>query len=229
MTRSKLAPVALAALFLLGCKEPSPEAAGPASAVAVNTPEARAHAARDHGHHTLQSAPSLAGESIYHFKAKLTDQHGKEFELASLRGSAILTTMFYASCTSICPMLIAQLKHIDDAVPAAARAQTQILLVTLDPDRDTPDKLEALAQQHAITDPRWHFLRAEPNDVRELAALLGIRYRRLPSGDILHSPLIALLDRDGVIAARQENAADNPAPLLSKLEQTLAGDVALAH
>jgi protein SCO1 len=232
---TKHGPLFLTALGLLACREPSPEPASRASphrqedAVAEKTLEANTHAAHEHAHQALEAAPALAGQSIYNFKAKLTDQDGKDFELASLRGSAVLATMFYASCTSICPMLIAQLKHLDDAIPANERSQTQLLLVSLDPDRDTPDKLKELAQQHGIVDVRWHFLRAAPNDVRELAALLGIRYRRLPSGDILHSPLIALLDRAGVIAARQENAADSPAPLLAKLDQALRGDVALAQ
>lgn len=226
MTQTKLGRWVLYALVLVGCHSSPDRAPAPAPHGSF---EQQVHAHHDHVAEAPAPAPALSGQSLYHFKAKLTDQDGKDFELASLRGSAVLATMFYASCTSICPMLIAQLKHIDETIPESARSQTQVVLVSLDPERDTPEKLQELAQQHGIADTRWHFLRAAPNDVRELAALLGIRYRQLPSGDILHSPLIALLDRDGVLAARLENAADNPAPLLSKLDQTLRADVALAH
>jgi len=58
--------------------------------------------------------------------------------------------------------------------------------------------------------------------VRELAALLGIRYRAMPDGEIRHSPTIALLDRDGVIAARQENAAGDRAPLIAATARVAA-------
>jgi protein SCO1/2 len=51
--------------------------------------------------------------------------------------------------------------------------------------------------------------------VRELAALLGVRYRQLPDGEISHSPVIVLLDQEGVVAQRMENAADDPAPLMA--------------
>jgi protein SCO1/2 len=228
----KLGPLTAAALVLLGCHDravaPAPRAISQASPTGEHLADENSHAAH-HEHQALEPAGSVAGQSIYHFKAKLIDQDGKDFELDSLRGSAVLATMFYASCTSICPMLIAQLKHIDEALSVAARNQTQILMVSLDPDRDTPAKLRELAQQHGVTDARWHFLGAQPSDVRKLAALLGIRYRRMPSGDILHSPLVALLDRDGVVAARQENAADNPTALLTKLDQTLRGGVAFAQ
>jgi protein SCO1/2 len=47
--------------------------------------------------------------------------------------------------------------------------------------------------------------RAEESDVRELAAVLGIRYRQLPSGVFSHSAVITLLDADGIVRARTEN------------------------
>jgi hypothetical protein len=67
--------------------------------------------------------------------------------------------------------------------------------VSLDPARDNTSQLRQLAERHGITDPRWHIVRTEANTVREMAALLGIRYRQLPNGDISHSPTIVLLDQ----------------------------------
>jgi protein SCO1/2 len=81
------------------------------------------------------------------------------------------------------------------------------------------DSLAALAKQHGIDDARWHFVRTEPEKVRELAALLGIRYRAAPDGEISHSPTVALLDREGVIATRMENAAGDPTPLIAATAQ----------
>jgi protein SCO1/2 len=112
-------------------------------------------------------------------------------------------------------MLVAQLARIESMLPNEARAHTQVLLVTLDPARDDSAKLKELAQRHGITHARWHFVRTEPDSVREIAAVLGIRYRKLPDGEISHSPVIALLDREGVVAARMENAADDPASLMA--------------
>ncbi len=175
-----------------------------------------------HAGHALPPGAPLANESLYHLKASFTDQHGQPFALETLRGSPVLATMFYASCTSICPMLIAQVDRAYDALPPATRERTHVLLVSLDPARDTVEKLRELGQRHGIDDPRWHFLRTDAEDVRALAALLGIRYRALPDGEISHSPLIALLDREGVLAMRMENAGADPAALVAATEHAAA-------
>jgi protein SCO1/2 len=175
-----------------------------------------------HQHHAGQVVPSatpLPGASIYNTTASFSDQDGKPLELASLRGSAVLATMFYASCTSVCPMLISQLARIDRALAPETRARTQLLLVTLDPARDSTEKLQDVAKRHGIDDPRWHLVRTDEDSVREIAALLGIRYSLLPDGEISHSPVIALLDRDGALVTRMENAGGDPAELATAADK----------
>ena len=180
----------------------------------------------NHDHHVGQAVPAqapLPGASIYHTTATFTDQHGKPLELASLRSSAVLATMFYASCTSVCPMLISQIARIDRELAPETRARTQVLLVSLDPARDSTEELQALAKRHGIADRRWHFVRTGDDSVREIAALLGIRYSTLPNGEFSHSPVIALLDREGVLVTRMENASGDPAQLVGAADKVARG------
>lgn len=163
----------------------------------------------------VHAQPPLTARSLYHLQVKLTDQRGKAFELASLRGSPVLATMFYASCKSICPMLVAQVKRVHDALPPELRTRVHVLLVSLDPEHDDPEHLRELAKRHAIDDPRWHFVRSATSDVREIAAALGVRYRALPNGELSHTPSIALLDREGELAMRLENASGDPTELIA--------------
>jgi len=99
-------------------------------------------------------------------------------------------------------------KSLDAALPPELRAETRVLMVSLDPDRDRPERLAELAASHGVRDPRWHLARSSEASVRELAALLGVRYRRMSDGSISHSPLIAVLDRAGVLIARSEGMGD---------------------
>ena len=62
--------------------------------------------------------------------------------------------------------------------------------------------LKDFENQHHIADPRWVVTRASANDVRLVAAVLGIRYRELPDHSFNHSAVISLADRDGVVRAR---------------------------
>jgi protein SCO1/2 len=213
-------------LCFAGCGEanaPAKPSLATARAPATDSTELDAHAHDMHHHaHANQAPPAeapLSGESIYNATANFEDQHGTPLELTSLRGSAVLATMFYASCTSVCPLLISRLASIERALSPEARAHTQVLAITLDPARDTADALRRLAQRHGVDDARWHFVRTSKDSVREMAALLGIRYSFLPSGDISHSQVIALLDHSGTVVARLENATGDPAELITAIDR----------
>jgi protein SCO1/2 len=177
-------------------------------------PPASAHCTH---HSALAAAAPLPGQSLYNLRATLADQHGATLGLDAFRGHPVIVAMFYASCTTVCPLLIEQVKSIDAALPPELRAETRVLMVSLDPARDRPERLADLAASHGVRDPRWHLARSSESSVREIAALLGVRYRRMSDGSISHSPLIAVLDRDGVLIARSEGMAD-----ASRLSRALA-------
>jgi protein SCO1/2 len=205
-----------------GCAS-KPAASYHAAPVAEAEVTAEASPAVAHcAHHAPPPATApLPGRSLHHWTGRLTDQRGTELDLGELRGHPVLVAMFYASCTSVCPMLIAQLQQVDRALPQHAQAATRVLLVSLDPERDTPERLAKLAKRHGVDDPRWYFARTSEAGVQELAALLGVSFRRLPGGEISHSPLIALLDSEGVVVARREGALGEPAALASTVAALL--------
>jgi protein SCO1/2 len=74
-------------------------------------------------------------------------------------------------------------------------------MVSFDPERDTVAQLKITAVAHGC-DGHWTLARASEGDAREIAAVLGVQYRRLPSGAFNHSSLVLLVDRDGRIVAR---------------------------
>lgn len=144
-------------------------------------------------------APSA---SLYDVPLDLTDTAGRPFELRSLEGRPVLVTMFYASCGHTCPLIVADLRRIEGALDPARREALQVVLVSLDPERDTPERLRATRDAYGVDAGRWHLLRAAPEDVRTLAAILGVKYRGMPDGQIGHDAVIALLDPRGEIARR---------------------------
>lgn len=159
--------------------------------------------AQEHRHESTEAA-SPRGDSIYALSASLVDQRGRPVGLDVSRGHPVLISMFYATCPDACPLLIADLQRIESELSPRIRADLRIVLVSLDPGRDTPDALLALARARHVDESRWRLLRAPEDTVREIAALLGIKYRRLPDGNFNHSSVITLLSPDGVIVARDE-------------------------
>ncbi|MBC5768146.1 SCO family protein [Ramlibacter albus] len=144
----------------------------------------------------------LPGDSVYRLDAKLVDQNGKSFELASLQGAPVLATMFYTSCDMVCPMIFETVHATLKALPAADRAKVKILLVSFDPEHDTVAALKKQAVQRQADTAQWVLARADEATARKVAAVLGIQYRKLANGEYNHSSTIDLLDKQGRIVAK---------------------------
>jgi len=159
----------------------------------------------------------LPGDSLYQLQPQLLNQDGKAVGLDLYRGQPTLISMFYGSCPHVCPMLIAKIRYLEGQLPATQRQRMRVLLVSLDPERDSPAKLRELAGRHGVDLARWTFAQAPEADVRRLAAALGIRYRKLPDGEFNHSTVITLLDPAGRASQRSSSLAVVDAELLAAL------------
>jgi protein SCO1/2 len=165
---------------------------------------------------------TLPGNSVYRLPARLTDQDGREFELASLRGSPVLVSMFYSSCQMVCPMIFETVHATLRALPEADRRDVKVLMVSFDPARDTVPVLKQTAQARGC-DAQWSLARPDEATARKIAGVLGVQYRRLADGEFNHSTQIALLDRDGRIAARSGKLGPADPVLVKAVRGVAAG------
>ena len=140
--------------------------------------------------------------SLYQIQAPLIAQDGRAIKLDVYRGKPVLVTMFYAGCQATCPVIIDTLRSVEHKLNAAQLADLRVLLVSIDPEHDTPEALAALARERRIDTARWTLARADENDVRQIAAALGLQYRRLPDGQFSHATQISVLDARGEILAQ---------------------------
>jgi len=179
------------------------------------------HAGHDpHAHHTPMAAVEVNhGHSLFHLDADWRTQADEPFRLAALAGRPTIITMIYGSCTTACPVLVNDARRIDRAVPESIRADLQVLVISFDPVRDTPERMADYAEDYQVDVDRWHFLHGDPVDIRTLAAMLGIRYRDNGDGTFDHSNVIALLDAAGRIVERSEGLARPVEPFLKALEK----------
>lgn len=161
---------------------------------------------------------AFPGDSIYRLNPRLTDQDGMPFALGSLQGGPVLVSMFYSSCEMVCPVLFETVAQTVKSLPAPARDRIRILMVTFDPERDTVPVLKETAAKHSC-DQHWSIVRGSPADVRQIAAALGVQYRRLPSGEFNHSTSVLLLDTQGRIAKRSGSLGAVDAALVTALRQ----------
>lgn len=155
------------------------------------------------------AAPSDPSSSIYRLEARLTNQAGGTHGLDVHRGHPVLITMFYGSCPMACPLLIDTLRAAEHGVPEPQRADLRVLMISIDPEHDTPAALQKLGRERRIDSTRWTLARTDERTTRRIAAVLGIQYRKLPSGGYNHSSIVTLLSPTGEIVA-QSSAFGQP-------------------
>ncbi len=138
---------------------------------------------------TDRPAPELA----------LVDQTGESVTLESLRGRPVLLTFAYAHCQTICPVIV---RTVSFAADRLGDLRPAVVVVTLDPWRDTPSSLPSLAKSWKLDElGQAHVL---SGDVAEVQAVLEAYEvpadRDSNSGEITHPALVYLLGPDGMIA-----------------------------
>ena len=176
----------------------------------------------DHEHAGLPALGPLDGASLYQLDAAITDQDERPFSLVSLRGEPVLVLMFYGSCTTVCPLLISEVVRVDEALSPEERARLRVVLVTFDPDNDTPERLRALAAERSLPTPRYSLLRGDQDAVRELAMALGVQYRRTADGQFVHSAIVTLLDAEGRVAVQADGVDAPLEPVVARARELLA-------
>lgn len=154
---------------------------------------------------TLASATAQAG-AIYDVKGHLPDLRfslsaagGKTVDAAQLHGKTLMLFFGYASCPDICPTTMAQLSEVMRGLGARA-ANALIVFVSVDPHRDTPEKLQAYVgafDSHALG------LTGTDRQIADLARRYRVAYqiaKPIPGQDnydVTHSRGVYVFDAAG--------------------------------
>ena len=106
----------------------------------------------------------------------LTDHNGKPRTLADYRGKAVVIFFGYTQCPDVCPTTLAELAEAMKRLgPDADRVQ--VLFVTVDPQRDTPD---LLSKYVPAFDPRFVGLYGDAEATAATAKEFKIVYQKQP-------------------------------------------------
>ena len=162
----------------------------------------------------------LEGDSVFHIESTWKDQHGKEFQLRKFVGRSSILAMVYTSCLHACPMIVSDMLRIRKGLTEKQREKVRFVLVSLDPERDTPSVLAKFAKKRRLGE-NWSLITADEISVRELAAVLGVKYKKKKNDDIDHSNIIHLLNSSGVILHQQKGLRQDPAELLRAINRSV--------
>jgi protein SCO1 len=142
--------------------------------------------------------------SVFNLPATWTTQDNKQIELKDLRGKVLVMVMIYTSCKAACPRLVADMRNIEKQVSEKDLNKVQFIMVSIDPETDTPQNLKKFSEENLMQDSHWMFLRGTPEDTREFAAVLAVSYKKITPIDFSHSNIISVFNKEGVMVHQQE-------------------------
>ena len=144
----------------------------------------------------------------------LTDKRGRRTSLADFQGRPVLLTFAFGHCTTVCPTIV---RDIRLARVAADRLEVPLLIISLDPWRDTPERLPSIASQWELG-PEDLVLSGRVEEVEQTLDALGVGRRRDgSSGAVYHSGTVMLLDDRGHIVWRLDGGWGRLKQLLGTL------------
>jgi protein SCO1 len=166
------------------------------------------------------TAPGIiAGSSMIGGPFRLIDHDGREVTEATFRGRYLLVFFGFANCPDVCPLTLDRFAQVLDLLgPDAERVQP--LLITVDPERDTP---EALKDYVTAVDPRILGLTGTPEQVKAAASAYKVYFAKAATGEqgysVDHSAFEYLMGPDGrnLYVLRSEAESDKIAELIRSM------------
>jgi protein SCO1/2 len=142
--------------------------------------------------------------SIYQLPSVWNTQDGATIEFKELQGKPLVVVMIYTACKTACPRLVADMRMVEEKVSSKKVKDVQYVLVSIDPIKDTPEKLKTFAKQNGMDGPQWMFLQGTEDGVRDFANIMAVKYKQINPIDFSHSNIISVFDRDGVMQYQKE-------------------------
>jgi protein SCO1/2 len=133
----------------------------------------------------------------------LTERSGNSVTLAQLRGRIWIADFIYTTCTDTCPLQTAMMAKLQEEY--AAQPDIQLVSITVDPERDTPQALALYADKYQADAKRWYFLSGPRDRIVQLIqqgfhlAVAAIPAGADSDGMIPHSPRFVLVDKEARI------------------------------
>lgn len=129
---------------------------------------------------------------------ELTKSNGETFRLSGQKGKIVLLFFGYTSCPDVCPTTLAELNQVMDKLGDKTR-QIQVVFVSVDPERDTPEKIQEYVEHF---NQGFIGLSGKPDELQIIWDNYGVFRERVESESafgyiINHTARTYLIDQNG--------------------------------
>lgn len=170
--------------------------------------------------------PTLAdgltvGDTVPDFT--LTNHKGGKTSLSDFKGKGVVVSFLFTQCPDPqkCPMIRKKLESLANLTAKIGAAdKVQILAVTIDPERDTPEVLKRYAQGFDQTQNNWLFLTGDKNTIAKVAGAFGVIYWD-EKGTIQHNLRTVFIGPDGRLKRSKSGNDWKPGEFAAEIDRDL--------
>lgn len=165
----------------------------------------------------------LPANSVFNLSSAWQNQEGDSLQLKDLNGKTLVMVMIYTSCKSACPILVAKMKNIESKISKNDLDKVSLVLVSIDPETDTPEHLKEFSIKNDMAGKQWIFLRSNEESTQELANVLAMKYKKISPIDFSHSNIISVFNPAGVMVSQEEGLEINVDKVAAIVAKTVQG------
>lgn len=163
----------------------------------------------------------LPSDSIFLLDSDWQNQKGETLKLKDLRGKTLIVVMIYTTCKASCPILVADMKKIEQQIKPEYLKKASLVLVSIDPETDTPERLLQFAKERKMDADHWILLRGNEASTQEFANVLSMKYKKISPIDFSHSNIISIFNPDGELVSQEEGVGINVEKVAQKVNETI--------
>ncbi|MDX9705444.1 MAG: SCO family protein [Weeksellaceae bacterium] len=159
--------------------------------------------------------------SIFQLNSDWENQNGEHLKLAELKGKTLIVAMIYTSCKTACPRLTAEMNQIENQLGEYDPSKVRFVLVSIDPEVDTPEKMSDYLKTNKFDGEQWVFLRGSDAGTREFANVLSVKYKQIDPVDFSHSNIISVFSEKGVLSFQKEGLNPDVTDIVNEVNKLL--------
>ncbi|MCZ2130170.1 MAG: SCO family protein [Bacteroidia bacterium] len=162
----------------------------------------------------------IPSESIFNLTSEWQNQDGEKLQLKDLQGKTLVVVMIYTHCKAACPILVSKMKKIEAKIDRKYIDNVSLVLVSIDPENDTPEQLKKFAKTNKMEAKQWIFLRSNELATQEFANVLSMKYKKIDPVDFSHSNIITVFDPRGTLINQEEGTEIDVEKVVSTVNKT---------
>ena len=168
------------------------------------------------------ASDEISDMSIYNLPSSWKNQDDEEVKLVDYKGDVLVMVMIYTSCKAACPRLVADMRNIEERLPENTNGKLKMILVSIDPATDTPERLKEFAKENFMENEPWEFLTSTEDNTREFAAVLAVNYKKISPLDFSHSNIISVFNKEGEMVFQQEGLGVNSDETIEQIKKAVS-------